>query len=72
MRLALPAVFVMTPLIWLWLSRHLRGRLTLELPQLGPWRQSEALTLGVFALTALAWMTRSEPFGDREACPVGD
>ena len=35
----------------------------MSVPSPGPWRPAEARVLAVFALTALAWITRSEPFG---------
>jgi solute carrier family 13 (sodium-dependent dicarboxylate transporter), member 2/3/5 len=39
------------------------GDAAVPLPALGPWRSAEKRVLAVFALTALAWVTRSEPFG---------
>lgn len=33
------------------------------MPEVGPWQPAERRTLIVFALTALAWVTRREPFG---------
>lgn len=38
-------------------------RLNLQLPEVGPWKTDEKRVMVVFALTALAWITRSEPFG---------
>lgn len=63
MKLALPAVAAMLPIVWLWLSRRLRGPIQLQLPKLHAWKRSEIMTLTVFGLTALAWMTRKDPFG---------
>ena len=63
MRWAIPVVVIMVPLAWLWLTRSLPGTLSVELPEVGPWRSAEKRVLAVFALTALAWMTRAEPFG---------
>ena len=59
----LPVVVIMIPLAWLWLSRGLGGEAPGELPKLGPWRPEERRVLAVFGLMALAWMTRSQPFG---------
>ena len=63
MKHALLVVIIMVPLIWLWLTRGLHGKETLKLPDVGKWRVEEKRTLIVFALTALAWATRKEPFG---------
>lgn len=60
---ALPVVFLMIPCMALLLTRHLRGAVAVELPEQGPWRTRERRVMLVFGLTALAWITRSEPFG---------
>jgi sodium-dependent dicarboxylate transporter 2/3/5 len=59
----LPVVLIMVPLIAIWLTRNLRGSSDVQLPQQGPWRTEEKRVMVVFALTALAWISRSEPFG---------
>jgi len=58
-----PVVAVMLPLAMLWLTRGCTAGHRLMLPPPGPWRSEEKRTLAVFALTALAWMFRREPFG---------
>ena len=58
-----PVVLVMIPVLWLWLTRKLGTLGPVSVPSPGPWRPAEARVLAVFALTALAWITRSEPFG---------
>ncbi len=63
MRWALPIVIVMIPLTWLWLTRNVPRRLEVTLPEVGQWRTEEIRTLIVFAITAVLWMTRREPFG---------
>jgi solute carrier family 13 (sodium-dependent dicarboxylate transporter), member 2/3/5 len=64
MKIGVPVVLVMLPLIWLWLGRGLgRSDKALTLPTLGPWRAAEKRVLSVFGLTALAWVTRTAPFG---------
>ena len=63
MRFSLPVVFVMIPLMWLWLSRGQSGRRVVDLPSSGVWRKAEWRTLLIFGFTAIAWMTRAEPFG---------
>lgn len=63
MRMGLPVVVVLVPAIALWLTRGLRDGEKLQLPDTGRWRPEEVRTLAVFAVTALAWITRREPFG---------
>ena len=63
MGLALPVVVVLLPIAWWWVTRSLERGGKLMVPDMGPWRAPEARVLIVFALTALAWVTRSEPFG---------
>ena len=60
---ALPVVVILVPVMALILTRNLGGALTLQLPQVGAWRTEERRVMVVFGLTALAWITRSEPFG---------
>jgi sodium-dependent dicarboxylate transporter 2/3/5 len=63
MRFGVPTVILFLPLAALWLGRGLAHTPAATLPELGPWRAGERRVLIVFALVALAWMTRSEPFG---------
>lgn len=60
---ALPVVVLMVPAMALILTRNLSGALKLQLPDVGPWRAHERRVMVVFGMTALAWITRSEPFG---------
>ena len=60
---ALPVVLVMLPIAGFWLTRGLKLRAPVELPAVGKWRSEEVRTLAVFAITALLWVTRREPFG---------
>ena len=60
---ALPVVMVMIPVAGLWLTRHLTSNQSVEIPEVGQWRQEEFRVLLVFGLTALAWITLREPFG---------
>jgi sodium-dependent dicarboxylate transporter 2/3/5 len=60
---SLPIVVIMIPLAALWLSRGMKKGDRIDLPDSGPWRSEEKRTLAVFACTALAWITRKEPFG---------
>ncbi|MCB1224331.1 MAG: SLC13/DASS family transporter [Verrucomicrobiales bacterium] len=63
MKIGLPIIITLLPLMWLWLTRHVGCGNRLKLPQCGPWSAAEVRTLAVFAFTALAWITRSEPNG---------
>jgi sodium-dependent dicarboxylate transporter 2/3/5 len=60
---ALPVVVVMVPCMALMLTRNLGGSLSVQLPEIGAWRTEERRVMIVFGLTALAWITRGEPFG---------
>lgn len=59
----IPVVAVMVPTIALCLARQVPNDLTVALPDIGEWRSAEKRVLVIFVLTALAWMTRTEPFG---------
>ncbi len=59
---AVPIVAVMLPLVGLWLTRGLNEKEEIELPEVGRWRTEEVRTLAVFAVTALLWITRKEPY----------
>jgi sodium-dependent dicarboxylate transporter 2/3/5 len=58
-----PVVVLFVPVIGLWLTRNLHGASGVVLPEVGAWRPEEKRVMAVFALTALAWITRQEPFG---------
>lgn len=60
---ALPVVVLMVPAMAMILTRNMRGALDVVLPQVGAWRTEERRVMLVFGLTALAWVTRGEPFG---------
>jgi len=59
----LPVVVLMVPLAGLWLTRGVRLEEPVELPRVGEWQPAEKRVLAVFALTALAWVTRRAPLG---------
>lgn len=59
----LPVVLLFVPLAGLWLTRKLDYRGKLIIPATGEWRPEERRVLIIFGLTALAWITRLEPFG---------
>jgi len=63
MKIGVPIVLLVLPLIALWLTRGVQLNDKITLPELGEWRKEESRTLWVFALTAFLWITRKEPFG---------
>jgi solute carrier family 13 (sodium-dependent dicarboxylate transporter), member 2/3/5 len=63
MSVGLPVTVLMLPLMWFVLTRGLGKPKPMDLPKSGPWRPAERRVLVVFGLTALAWVTRVEPFG---------
>lgn len=58
-----PVVLLMIPLAGLWLTRQLEYRGGFSLPEVGRWQTDERRVMIIFGLTALAWVTRQEPFG---------
>jgi len=60
---ALPVVLVFVPVMALWLTRHLSHQGSVDLPEVGSWHKAEVRVTLVFALTAIAWITRQQPFG---------
>ena len=62
-----PVVALLLPLAWWWVTRALPREIRISLPAVGPWRSAERRVLIIFALTALAWITRAEPFGGWQA-----
>ncbi|MEM6580479.1 MAG: SLC13 family permease [Pseudomonadota bacterium] len=60
---ALPVVVILVPAMALALTRNIKGAISVTLPEVGQWRTEERRVMVVFALTALAWITRQEPYG---------
>ncbi|MGD2130795.1 MAG: SLC13 family permease [Lysobacterales bacterium] len=58
-----PVVLLFVPIAGLWLTRGVRLEAPVRLPRVGPWRPAEKRVLAMFALTAVAWITRQAPFG---------
>lgn len=63
MAIGVPVVLLFLPLMAWWLGRGLAGAPAAVLPESGAWTPGEKRVLTVFALTAAAWIFRSEPFG---------
>jgi len=59
----IPVVVCMIPVTWLWLTRKLSYDGGFNMPDVGRWGSNEKRVMIVFSLTALAWITRKEPFG---------
>lgn len=59
----LPVVIVLLPACFFWITRRVDYRVPLGMPRSGVWGSPEKRVLWVFAITATAWMTRTEPFG---------
>ncbi|PCK08772.1 MAG: sodium:dicarboxylate symporter [Alteromonadaceae bacterium] len=60
---SVPVVIVFVPLVGFWLTRKLKNTGSFSIPDKEPWTIDQKRVLWVFAITALAWITRSEPFG---------
>ena len=58
-----PVVLIFVPIIALWLTRRLNHQGQVDMPKVGAWQTEERRVFIVFAFTALAWITRSQPFG---------
>lgn len=58
-----PIVLILVPVIAWWLTRKLTNTHCIDLPAVGQWTSAEKRVLSVFAVTALLWITRSEPMG---------
>ncbi len=58
-----PVVLTMIPVTWLWLTRKLSYTGGFDMPDVGKWSSIEKRVMTVFVITAVAWITRKEPFG---------
>lgn len=63
MKIGVPIVLISIPIMALWLTRNVRLDHDIKMPDPGQWRTEEKRTIVVFGLTAVAWITRKEPFG---------
>ena len=59
----IPIVLIFVPIIGLWLTRSLHFKGEIAMPTVGKWQTEEKRVFIVFSLTALAWITRGQPFG---------
>lgn len=63
MQVGVPVALVALVVLGLWLGRRLKNSPAAQLPDIGSWTVAERRVLIVFALTAAAWIFRTEPFG---------
>ncbi|MBK1880968.1 SLC13/DASS family transporter [Luteolibacter pohnpeiensis] len=62
-KFGLPVSLILVPLAWLWLTRGILPAAPFRIAPLGPWRKAEVRVSLVLGLTAVLWMTRSDPYG---------
>ena len=63
MTYGVPVVVCLLPLVAWWITRKLGGVSGVELGERERWTTAQGNVMIIFALTALAWMTRKAPFG---------
>lgn len=63
MAVGVPVVLVLLPVVGWWLTRGLGDTPAASLPPQPAWRAAERRVMAVFALTACAWVTRTDPWG---------
>lgn len=63
MLIGVPVVVVILPITWAWLSRNVKGRCEVTLPETLAWTKDEKRVVSVFALVISLWVFRSQPFG---------
>jgi sodium-dependent dicarboxylate transporter 2/3/5 len=63
MSFGIPVVAIFLPLAVFWLTRGLGDTPRASLPALEPFARPERRVLIIFGLTALAWITRNDPWG---------
>ncbi len=59
----IPIVVCMIPATWWWLTRKLSYTGGFRMASVGAWSSVEKRVMLIFLFTALAWITRQEPFG---------
>ncbi|MDQ7049180.1 MAG: SLC13 family permease [Enterobacterales bacterium] len=63
MKWGVPVVILFIPCAMLWITKGLKQQISIKLPSVGQWTTPEIRVLMVFAVTALLWITRKQPFG---------
>ena len=59
----IPVVAILIPIAGLWITRNLGYLGRVSVPEVSAWTNEEKRVFTVFFLTAIAWMSRSQPFG---------
>ncbi|MGI1680123.1 MAG: SLC13 family permease [Cellvibrionaceae bacterium] len=59
----IPVVLIFLPLAGFWLTRNLKTAGKIEIPDPGKWTTAQKRVVIIFALTAIGWITRGNPFG---------
>jgi len=72
MMIGIPIVLISIPIMALWLTRNLGQLEAFEVPEVGKWQPKEIRVLTVFALVALAWITRQLWTSALDMKAVGD
>jgi sodium-dependent dicarboxylate transporter 2/3/5 len=63
MMIGIPVVLVLLPIAWWVVTRDVVEDRPVQLPEVGPMQTGERRVLMVFAFAAMAWLTRTAPFG---------
>ncbi|MEO8001899.1 MAG: SLC13 family permease [Arenimonas sp.] len=63
MKVGVPVAILGLLSLAMWLGRNLNTTPAADLPNIGAWTTAERRVLTVFAITAAAWIFRTEPFG---------
>ncbi len=59
----IPVVVIMLPIAAWWLTRNLTSSGRIDIPNPGQWTVAQKRVVIIFGFTALAWVTRQNPFG---------
>lgn len=59
----IPIVLIFLPIAGFWLTRNLNSSGKIEIPDPGKWTTAQKRVVFIFALTAIGWITRGNPFG---------
>ncbi len=63
MKWGVPVVILFIPCAMLWITKDLKQQISIKLPSVGQWTTPEVRVLLVFAVTAVLWITRKQPYG---------
>ncbi|WP_372767105.1 DASS family sodium-coupled anion symporter [Pseudoalteromonas sp.] len=63
MKVTVPIIVIAIPLMALWLARGIKLSAAIHLPKCDEWQSAEKRVLFIFAIVALLWIFRKEPFG---------